>query len=166
MGERILCGYLLLHQHSEHRAVPSAKHIYLAVLPSLVLLLSYVRWPEMEKQPLKVKIPLVFEQSASQTNSLLGCSIRQQGPVLGVCLHVCKHDRPPAAREQRGCKGKAGRGVLGALITVKNTRIINCFLIFYFVSLLTCGLLLRRKKIPLASVKLGFHSRFHHPIFS
>lgn len=43
MGERILCGYLLLHQHSEHRAVPSARHVYLAVLPSLVLLLSYVR---------------------------------------------------------------------------------------------------------------------------
>lgn len=38
MGKRILCGYLLLHQHSEHRAVPSARHVYLAVLPSLVLL--------------------------------------------------------------------------------------------------------------------------------
>lgn len=42
MGERILYGYLLLHQHSERGAVPSARRIYLAVLPPLVLLLSYV----------------------------------------------------------------------------------------------------------------------------
>lgn len=148
MGERILCGYLLLHQHSEHRAVPSARHIYFAALLSLVLLLSYVRWPEMEEQPLKVKILPVFEQSASQTNSWLGCSLQQQGPILGVCLRVCKHDRPAAAREERGCKEKAGRGVPGPLITVKNTRIIYCFLIFCFASLLTCGVLLCRKQKP------------------
>lgn len=55
----------------------------------------------MEKQPLKVKkIPLVFEQSASQTNSLLGCSIQQQGPILVfVCVSVSATDLQQQGRK-------------------------------------------------------------------